>query len=105
MRMVQVIAWLWGEPLAERRQPPGPLAQFSPVVPEYSYHVTRTSMRVYRESCDTQLILPTTSSCRSTRWNHLASTLAQGPGAPRVGAGPVPPTQHSTNRTHVEPVD
>jgi hypothetical protein len=28
--VVRVIAWLWGEPLGERRQPPGPLAQFSP---------------------------------------------------------------------------
>ena len=29
--MVRVIAWLWGEPLGERRQPPGrPLAQVSP---------------------------------------------------------------------------
>jgi len=30
MHVVRVIAWLWGEPLGERRQPPGPLAQFSP---------------------------------------------------------------------------
>jgi hypothetical protein len=30
MPVVRVIAWLWGEPLGERRQPPGPLAQCSP---------------------------------------------------------------------------
>jgi hypothetical protein len=26
----RVIAWLWGEPLGERRRPPGPFAQLSP---------------------------------------------------------------------------
>jgi hypothetical protein len=54
--------------------------------------------------CNAQLCRPTASSCRPTPWNHLAPTLAQGPGAPRVGAGPVPPTQHRTSKTHVEPV-
>jgi len=57
------------------------------------------------DSCGAQLCRPTTSSCRSTPWNHLAPTMAQGPGAPRVGADPVSPTQHSTSRTHVDPVD
>jgi transposase len=28
--IVRVIAWLWGEPLGERRRPPGHFAQFSP---------------------------------------------------------------------------
>jgi transposase len=30
MNIVRVIAWLWGEPLGERRRPPGHLAQLSP---------------------------------------------------------------------------
>jgi DDE family transposase len=30
MHVVRVIAWLWGEPLGERRRPPGPLAQLAP---------------------------------------------------------------------------
>jgi transposase len=30
MNMVRVIAWLWGEPLGERRRPPGHLAQLAP---------------------------------------------------------------------------
>jgi transposase len=30
MTIVRVIAWLWGEPLGERRRPPGHLAQLSP---------------------------------------------------------------------------
>jgi Transposase DDE domain len=30
MNVVRVIAWLWGEPLGERRRPPGHLAQLSP---------------------------------------------------------------------------
>jgi hypothetical protein len=58
-----------------------------------------------RSPCDAQLFRPTASSCRLTPWHYPAPTLAQGPGAPRVRAGPVPPTQHSTSRTHVEPVD
>jgi transposase len=30
MNLVRVIAWLWGEPLGERRRPPGHFAQLSP---------------------------------------------------------------------------
>jgi transposase len=30
MHVVRVIAWLWGEPVGERRRPPGHLAQLSP---------------------------------------------------------------------------
>jgi transposase len=30
MNVVRVIAWLWGEPLGERRRPPGHFAQLSP---------------------------------------------------------------------------
>jgi hypothetical protein len=30
MNVVRVIAWLWGEPLGERRRHPGHLAQLSP---------------------------------------------------------------------------
>jgi hypothetical protein len=30
MNVVRVIAWLWGEPLGERRQLPGHLAQLAP---------------------------------------------------------------------------
>jgi hypothetical protein len=30
MNVVRVIAWLWGEPLGERRRPPGHLAQLAP---------------------------------------------------------------------------
>jgi transposase len=30
MNIVRVIAWLWGEPLGERRRPPGRLAQLAP---------------------------------------------------------------------------
>jgi hypothetical protein len=56
-------------------------------------------------TCDAQLFRPTALSRRSTQWHHPASILAQGPGTPRVRAGPIPPTPHSTSRTHVEPVD
>jgi hypothetical protein len=30
MNIVRVIAWLWGEPLGERRRPPGRFAQLAP---------------------------------------------------------------------------
>jgi hypothetical protein len=30
MNLVRVIAWRWGEPLGERRRPPGHFAQLSP---------------------------------------------------------------------------
>ena len=57
------------------------------------------------QACHAQLFRPTASSGRSTPWNRPAPTLAQGAGAPDVRAGPVPPTQHNTSRTLVEPVD
>jgi hypothetical protein len=30
MNVVRVIAWLWGEPLGERRRPPGHFARLAP---------------------------------------------------------------------------